>query len=577
MCDRLSAVFHDISGHRLTPWLLAAGVAALFGAGLLRCGSCIGIGDWDYFTARALVSRRAVLEFGQLPSWDPYHCGGMPIAANFQSRTFTPSFLLVLALGPIWGVRLWAIGMLALGFEGGRRLAGALGGGGWAAMFVALAIACNGHVLLHLAAGHLSLLTYLLTPWLMLGLLQAQRAWRPGVCTTAAWAALGLLEGGLQPMLFAFTLCGLLAAASALQQRKIAPLVHVCGSGLLALGLAAIMLVPLLSHFALQQRGLGPEPPTPWQALAASLFGLHQLPDGMRHFAGQNWLWHEYGTYVGPLFPVLVAIGSYRAGARAYVLLGVGALLLLAAFGDHGPLSPGGWLARLPVFSATRVPMRLLATAVLCCALAASVGLDWRQALAAPLVLAFAANLALVTAPISFAALGPPLDLQQRLGSPYRQFESPSQLQRATAFAPGDSTLDVLHNRSNLMCYEPLSGERAVRMLSPAHGELELLLPSGPAPGRARIVAFSPAQVQIELSALQQPSLLVFNQNFDTGWERTDGEPVQPLHGRIATMVATGTARVTLVYRPLGFYIGAIVSLTVAAAMLRLRRRGTSS
>jgi hypothetical protein len=248
-------------------------------------------------------------------------------------------------------------------------------------------------------------------------------------------------------------------------------------------------------------------------------------------------------------------------------------LALLVALGDHGPWSPWSWLHRLPIHRSTRVPTRVLATAVSCFALAGAIGLDRRPLLARVAVVAFALNLACIGLPISFAALGPRQDLSPKHGRPFRQFASQDQLDSIRAFVPGTNTLDVLSNRSNLICYEPLYDEPHVRLLPERLGELELLLPSGPAQGQARISRFSPGALQVELAGLREEAVLVVNQNFDEGWQRADGEPVLSARGRIATVVTPSTVSVAFHHRPLFLYLGAALSLLTALVLRVLGRR----
>ena len=42
----------------------------------------IGIGDWDYHQSWSLAGYRSIMEYGQLPMWSPWHCGGMDFVEN---------------------------------------------------------------------------------------------------------------------------------------------------------------------------------------------------------------------------------------------------------------------------------------------------------------------------------------------------------------------------------------------------------------------------------------------------------------------------------------------------------------
>lgn len=66
----------------------------------------LGIQDWDHHFAFLESSRNTILHFGQIPYWNPYHCGGMPALGHPQSGIISLTFLLVLIFGTIYGVKL---------------------------------------------------------------------------------------------------------------------------------------------------------------------------------------------------------------------------------------------------------------------------------------------------------------------------------------------------------------------------------------------------------------------------------------------------------------------------------------
>ena len=67
------------------------------------------------------AARKTVLEFHQLPLWDPYYCGGMDMLGTPQSRFASPTFLLTLLFGTLRGQALTAFLMYFLGLEGTFR------------------------------------------------------------------------------------------------------------------------------------------------------------------------------------------------------------------------------------------------------------------------------------------------------------------------------------------------------------------------------------------------------------------------------------------------------------------------
>jgi len=557
-------------------WALAALFGLVFGGGILACLDCLGIADWDSFTAHAMVSRLSVLEYGQLPTWNPYHCGGMSVAGNFQSRTYTPSFLLVLLFGAVLGPRLWVILLLAFGFEGARRLATRLGAGPVGALFAALAIAGNGHVIMHIGAGHLSLLTVLLIPWLLLALHVAQAQPGRGIAQAALWGGLMLLEGGLYPIVYAFLLAGLWALVQCASSRSTRPLGALAASALSSMAVGAAVILPSVLYL-MEQGGAQVEAREllPISALPQLLLGLDQSIDGRTRFPGQLWWWHEYGTYVGPFFLLLVATGIGRARKHALPWVGMAVFFTLIAFGDLGSLAPWRLLHQLPVFDSMRVPSRALVLAVLCFALAAAPGLDppgknARRTVSAAVAL-LAVNLAAVLAPIPYTAFTQKQDLTPTRGA-FHQKDDLGHPQRLAVENHTTTTLDVLHNRGDLDCYDPIRPQVFAREKPPGHPQVELQNDAGPAPGRVRTLAWSPSRLVYAVE-VPEPAALIVNQNFAPGWTREAGDAPRSAGGLLATVVRPGETRVVLVYQPLPLYLGlAITLLSLLAAIVVLRR-----
>ena len=136
--------------------------------------------DRDYFTETAWAASYTVNHFGQLPSWDPYKCGGVPLLADPQSRIFTPFFLLHLAFGPIIAMKLELTIHVAIAWAGGYLLARLLELGSLPAAVCASVFPSSSWVYLHFAAAHITFVTPLYLPWVLsMWMLSAAR--RPSV------------------------------------------------------------------------------------------------------------------------------------------------------------------------------------------------------------------------------------------------------------------------------------------------------------------------------------------------------------------------------------------------------------
>jgi hypothetical protein len=85
------------------------------------------MGDWDMLMGIKWASYETIVKFHQLPLWDPYKCGGLPMLGNPQSQIISPFFPLTLLYGPFLGTHLQMILSLGLAWSGGYVLARVIG------------------------------------------------------------------------------------------------------------------------------------------------------------------------------------------------------------------------------------------------------------------------------------------------------------------------------------------------------------------------------------------------------------------------------------------------------------------
>ena len=64
-----------------------------------------GIWDWDYQLTLLEVSRKSILQYHQLPLWNPFIRGGVTLAGNTLNHVWGPSFIPILAFGPLTGAK----------------------------------------------------------------------------------------------------------------------------------------------------------------------------------------------------------------------------------------------------------------------------------------------------------------------------------------------------------------------------------------------------------------------------------------------------------------------------------------
>lgn len=73
---------------------LLAIVSIVFVSPIFRHPANFGVLDWDYNLFLQGVPRTTIVEYGQLPLWNPYEWGGIPLLGTQASRFLSPSFAL---------------------------------------------------------------------------------------------------------------------------------------------------------------------------------------------------------------------------------------------------------------------------------------------------------------------------------------------------------------------------------------------------------------------------------------------------------------------------------------------------
>jgi hypothetical protein len=549
-------------------WAEALACALLFGHGLFASPNKLGRGDWDYFVSHAQAAYTSLVHYGQLPLYSPYHCGGIALFENFQSRVYSPSFALVLAFGPNWGARLTMLVWLVLGYEGTRRFARELGAGSWAARLSALAVIGNGATLAQVAVGHFGSTPYLLWPWWLLALWRWERELARATLAGGAWLALSFLEGGIYPLLHGVLLAGAFGGVRAVRERRAAPVAALLAIGTAALGLSAFVLIPSQIHLAAHPRPAVDPEVVPVQALWPMLMSTDVDLHNSFRFAGQSWRWHEYAAYVGPVLLAVISYACVRSlkDRRSAGWLLAALLFVLWALGDFAPYSPWALGHRLPLLSDLRASGRAMLPAIFCASIAAALVLrDGRVARAAFWLILV--NLALVTPRTSYGTFVVPFDrgrdasFAQRADVDHFELLAARDYSRMTEF--------VRAGRGALRCYEPTMFRPGARARFPARAEYWL----DPDAGSVRLVRWSPHELVVQARGVREPTTLLVNQNHHSGWTRSDGGPVVSRRGLLGTPVPAGDSSVVLRFSaaPFGWLCSA--SASVLLALLAWSRR----
>jgi len=320
-------------------------------------------GDGQYFHRIMEIAKVSVLRYHELPLWNAFECGGVPLWDNPEMPVASPLVYLTLPLSGTHTMWVWYILHTAAGFASmwlfSRRELGLTRAAAFASSSLwALGV---GHVTQY-AGGHATLCNFYLFP---LALLLFRRAEENIDCAVG----LGLLfsfmflEGSLYPLVYT----SLLLACEAVIRLALTKPSEIPGrlgrmargalvTSVVTLFVTACRLFPVLDQVSRHKRELAIETDAiSFETLRAMFFARQHgwtVP-------GQTYVWPEFASYFGYVAMILFVIGVAFA-VWEYTWLGVLGLVAFALMMGHfSPWAPWHVLKEhVFPFNSMRVPSR---------------------------------------------------------------------------------------------------------------------------------------------------------------------------------------------------------------------------
>jgi hypothetical protein len=333
--------------------LLAIAILLLF-ADVLFLGAGFYVRDVirDYLPSRFVL--RSIVFAGEFPSWNPFYCGGQPLAANPGFQTFYPLTWLAFLPSFLFGFNFEIVVHVAIAAAGMYLLLRSMDLRVESSLFGALAFSLGGAVL-----SLTNLLPFLTSiawwPWIVM--FARSRRW--------GWLALTLamlLLAGEQSMI----------VQTAILIACIAPRSNVprlAAAALLAFAIASVQIVPALDlkRDSGRANGLSYDDATAWSMPAirpAELFYAHAFgritDDGAEYRGAVRYRPPRMplilSIYCGLLVPIL-AIGGAAMRLEKWTWIAIPVSYLLA-IGSNGPLIP--LLYRAGVYRSMRYPEKFI-------------------------------------------------------------------------------------------------------------------------------------------------------------------------------------------------------------------------
>ncbi|MBM4345854.1 MAG: hypothetical protein FJ100_20980 [Deltaproteobacteria bacterium] len=551
--------------------------------------------DASYFLHHATAAWQSLRNYGELPVWNPWYCGGIAQLGNVQDSAWSPSVLVLAALGVEPGLVLVVVLFFAAGMEGAWRLARTVGATRVSACAAAFGFVLSGRFAMIFVDGQSAFVGFALAPWVLLGWLRGMdNRWAAvggGVAMALVFCEGGAVATPLLGVLLAWAV-PVLAVGRLLPRpghpwrprRALDPLISLAIVGLVAVGLAAPRLAVVAESLARFPR----------QWLSPSHYDLGQVAKMLFEPSAAGGYDGPGTAYVGLLLAGAAVWGVVRRPIKTLPMVAVLALSIGLALGQQGPWAPWSLTTHLPVLHNLRCPFRMAFFAALGIAVLAAVGIGaaerdlraaglwclgrWRaarplrvEALARTMATAFAlvAVGLVVRDPALFSrarALEAGLKPTSRSADePFRQ-------------AVGNRWMSHLWTRlgvGTLGCFEeqPFATTAALR------GDLaqeEYL--TDPSAGRVRRLRWTPHSVTVR-AELERPATVRINQNWHRAWTTDVGRIVRD-DGLVAVALPAGVHEVRVRFSDPWVWAGVWLSATVAMALAvfgaRAALRGTA-
>lgn len=530
------------------PWLLTAG-----GFNEFRDAQVL----WLYEDQ----ARRSVLDFGQLPLWNPEFCGGLPALGTPQARFASPLFLLTLIFGTTRAEPLIIFTLVVVALYGAFHLARSHGATRAGATLGAPLFGLLGVFACAPFLGWFGFLGFAFLPWILLGVRKAARGELSGLALVGLSTGFIVGFGGTYVAPISFVACVIELVLLAIHHRGRLKYVPIAAAGLLAIGLSAFRLWPVFEELQRGPRVIAGMSVVGVQAIGASLFGTFDV-------------WNAEVWYLVTIpLAIVAAISLLRRRGRWLAL----SLLLAVWIAAGNAVTPSLYalLRQIPVFSLLRNSERFL----VCAGLVMSIGVSFavtdvlarlRKKQKTPRLTRIHQGLAIITA--LGLVLGTAWQLhnftvaasKRTLGATPREALRPFHQARGNRWAvAGFGPM----SRGSLACWEAYGVPQSPKL----RGDLteEAWLADGSA-GTLESTKWSPNQLTFH-ARLDKPTRLLINQNYHRGWKSDVGSVVNT-DGLLSVELPQGESDVSLRFLPRSALGGLIVSGLALLALILMRK-----
>lgn len=321
----------------------------------------LSLHDWDQHFFYLESVRKAIVDFKEIPFWNPYYVGGIPILENPQVKFFTPTNIISIFIGSIKALKFsiilyYIVGALSSVFLFYRvcRL------GFYGTMFSSsLFLFCGWHTQ-HIYAGHSQFQSVFILPFITgAALLYIKNSDKKYLVFGALGMALMLSDGNIYFFLFAIFILTVTMVGTFILNLESQIFQKVVLFIALSILFGAYRLIPETHFFFNNGAYFMPDKNYLKFIDIFQIFtGVSQHPYLARNIENQQYSWWEYGAYIGlfPFISFILLLVYFKKKDIPILFLALFVICLM--IGNFHFLSPGNLLSYIPGFTNIRCSAR---------------------------------------------------------------------------------------------------------------------------------------------------------------------------------------------------------------------------
>jgi hypothetical protein len=313
-------------------------------------------GDGPFFYRLIEAGKVSINRWHEVPLWNPYECGGVPLWDNPQSLHVAPVMMVLHPLDVSATIAVWLYSHVLLGFVGMWLLCrDELDTSRIAAFAGASVYAFCPAYCIHISGGHTGICAFFVTPLAIL-------VWRRAEGSLRYQIGLGLIAANLlyESGVYGPALIGLMLGLETFtrltsKKRAVAILKAAAVVMFITLTVGAARFIPIVDQGTHHVRFTYVENDVlDWQTLK----DMYLARQHARNF-GHEYVWSEYRTYTGPILLALALSGAVVALSDKKWLTVLGVLVFLFMLGHFMTYAPWSILKQsIPPYKQMRVPSR---------------------------------------------------------------------------------------------------------------------------------------------------------------------------------------------------------------------------